>query len=71
MNELLTSIVHRITPLCQALFRAPRGSLSLTIDYHVIGEDAAREDGNAVLAWIHLRHRKWYERRIPSEECAP
>ena len=71
MNELLTCMVHRIIPLCQICFRVPPGSLSLTIDYHVVGEEAAREDGDAVLARLHRRLRKWHERRIPREECAP
>ena len=71
MNELLTSILHRNIPLCQAFLRVPQGSLSLKIDHHVIGEEAARENGNAALARIHLRLRKWYERQIPREECAP
>ena len=70
MNELLASIFYRKKLLCQAPLRAPRASLSLTIDFHLQREESALEDGRLILAWFHRWLRRRCERHIPREEVA-
>jgi hypothetical protein len=76
MKQRFRALRSRIEPFLRAFLDAP-DSLSLRIDFYLVGQETAIEQGRPLLAWLNHQLLHWYERQIPRDapvppdECAP
>jgi hypothetical protein len=70
MKQSLRSSLSRKVPFLQVFVDAPRDPLSLQIDFYLVGEETARDEGRPFLAWLCRLCRRRCERQI-RKECAP